>query len=111
MEVTKEIAEQAFAAIKKQFAAYIDENNGPELIENWDWLDSGPTPWAVVWEEGPFEWAYRAQTGGRDYEATLLMRDATGDQTKVVDTPEAEGWPEGFFTEAVTSWAVGIYPV
>lgn len=96
MDVTKEIAEQCFAAIVGQFNP--EEGYGPKLIENWDWLDSGPTPWAIVWEEGPYEWALRAQSGGTDPEFGTV-------------TPEAENWPEGVFAEAATSWAVGIYPV
>lgn len=100
MAVTQRQAEQAFRQIKQQFAAFIDpdvEQYGPQLIHNWDWLDSGPTKWAIVWEGGPYEWALLAETGGR----TEFGRAV----------PPAKNWPAGTFAEPVTSWAVGIYEV
>jgi hypothetical protein len=99
MAVTKRQAEQAFNQIKKQFAAYIEPGDeaayGPKLIHNWDWLDSGPTTWAIVWEGGPYDWALLAEIGGNDeFGATI---------------PAAKAWPAGTFAEPVTSWAVGIH--
>lgn len=102
MAVTKRQAQQAFRQVKDQFREItvdIDGANGPKLIKDWDWLDSGPTKWAIVWEGGPHDWAMLAETGGRlemEYGQTI---------------PPAKRWPAGTFAEAVTSWAVGIYEV
>jgi hypothetical protein len=97
MAVTKRQAEQAFNQIKKQFAAFIepDDKYGPQLVKDWDWLDSGPTPWAIVWEGGPYDWAHLAEVGG-----------TTEFGTKI---PAAKAWPKDTFAEPVTGWAIGIY--
>lgn len=111
MTVTREQARQALEATKLQFALHVEDapEYGPKLIENWDWLESGPTPWAIVWEDGPYEWAYRAQEGGMDEEATILARDIAELATVTLETPAAPLWPVGVFAEPVTSWAVGLY--
>lgn len=98
MAVTKRQAEQAFRQVKDQFAAFIEPGDeyGPQLIHNWDWLESGPTRWAIVWEGGPYDWALAAETGGKLEYGTI---------------EPAKNWPAGTFSEAVTSWAVGIYEV
>lgn len=112
--VTREQAEQALEAVKGQWSYDVAEGNVPKLVENWDWLESGTTPWAIVWEEGPDEWAMRAQNGGTDEEATALARDDSaiteilGEQFTVA-TPAAVAWPEGVFAEPITPWAVGLY--
>lgn len=101
MAVTKRQAEQALRQIRKQFWSFIadpiDLNSGPKLVHNWDWLDSGPTKWAIVWEGGPYAWALLAETGGTSEFGTKV--------------PAAEHWPAGTFAESVTSWAIGIYEV
>lgn len=100
MAVTKRQAEQAFRQFKEQFKGLLppeDYAHGPKLINNWDWLESGPTKWAIVWEEGPYEWAMLAQYGGKtEFGGTI---------------PAAKHWPAGTFAEAVTSWSIGIYEV
>lgn len=99
MAVTKRQAEQAYRQVREQFKAFLDENeiNNPKLIKDWDWCASGPTPWAIVWEGGPYEWAMLAQTGGTmEYGAEIKP---------------AKAWPAGTFAEPVTSWAIGIYLV
>jgi hypothetical protein len=99
MAVTKRQAEQAFRQIKAQFKGFLDEDEqyGPKLVRNWDWLESGSTKWAIVWEGGLYEWAYMAQSGGVSEFGT--------------DVPPAKAWPKGTFAEPVTSWAIGIYEV
>lgn len=100
MAVTKRQAEQAFRQFKQQFKGLLPDEgyaHGPKLIKDWDWLDSGPTKWAIVWEEGPFEWALLAQHGGKmEYGAVIAP---------------AKHWPAGTFAEPVTSFAIGIYEV
>jgi hypothetical protein len=100
MTVTREQAEQALEAIKGQWPYDVAEGNVPKLIENWDWLESGHIPFAIVWEEGPDEWAYSAGTGGEVYTdlGTFQIR-------------AAENFPAGVFAEPITSWSVGIHKI
>jgi len=80
--VTKKQAEKAFTQIKNKYKGYWSvENNAPKLVKDWNW--SGTTaPYAIIWEEGPFEWAIDASFS-----------------VKV----------EGVFAEPYTSWALGIF--
>jgi hypothetical protein len=47
----------AFQTVRKHYAKIITPNYGPKLIRDWDYPDSGPRDWAIVWEEGPDDWA------------------------------------------------------
>ena len=47
----------AFRKVKEHYADFITADYGPKLIHDWDYPDSGPITWAIVWEEGPDEWA------------------------------------------------------
>lgn len=99
MAVTKRQAEQAYREVREQFKAFLDENevNNPKLVKDWDYLESGPTKWAVVWEGGPYYWAILAETGGElEFGAKIAP---------------AKSWPKGTFAEAATSFAIGIYEV
>lgn len=120
MSVTREQAEAVLEAVKERYRSYWETGDKyapqpPKLVENWDWLDSGPTAWAIVWEEGPFEWAYRATSGGFDEEAALLIADAIGpeatrERARAGDfTEQPVAVPAGVWLEPVTTWAVGIY--
>jgi hypothetical protein len=125
MAVTRKQAEQVLAAIKKRYAGLLETDPElpslrpwppPKLIENWDFLDSGPTPWAIVWEEGPDEWAYRAAMGGLDEEVCHLAADEIG-RSKVARKVRDEGFAmeeplqvlKNVHLEPVTTWALGIY--
>lgn len=52
---------------------------GPQLVKGWDWYSH--TAWAVVWEEGPFEWSY------------YVDREM----------------PTSVFMEPITTWSLGLY--
>lgn len=80
--------------VEEAFGMKPDEEGGPVLVMAWDWLGTGAAP-AIVWEEGPYEWALLASGGGMSEFGT-------------VHQPIEE--PEGVFLEPVTSWALGIYP-
>lgn len=83
--ITKRQAEAAFAAVLEQYKVPLTLGAPkPELVRNWDYLDSGPTAWAIRWEDGPDEWAYH--------------------------TSQKEIFPAGVFVEPVTYWALGLYP-
>jgi hypothetical protein len=112
--ITREQAEQALACIKQQFKVYIDAGEPePKLVENWkpfvyrngEVVETPTYPFAIVWEEGPFEWVDRAKDGGVDEELTLLGREFK--ENYVARTPAAEGWPKGvgaspYFTYVLT---------
>jgi hypothetical protein len=108
--IAETTARAALAAIRAQFSAYLgDGEPAPEIRRDWDWLDSGPTPWAIVWEEGPDEWAHRAQQGGVDEHLTASAQDVIPGH--VSTTPPAADWPEGTYAEPITSWAVAIIEI
>lgn len=100
--VTRKDAEKVLAALKKQ---HPDETYPPQIVENWNWTGR-PTRWAIVWEEGPYEWAYTFPFGGLNEEATALAQEFI--PGAVIEDPVVE-IPDHLFTEAITSWAIGIY--
>lgn len=113
--ITREQAERALASIRQQFKTYIDAGEPePELIENWKpfvyqdgkVIETDTYPFAVVWQDGPFEWAHRAQEGGVDEELTLLGREFKEDY--VAHTPAAEGWPKGVHGEPYFSYVLTL---
>ena len=53
----------AFQKVKERYADYTTADSGPKLIRDWDYPDSGPIAWAIVWEEGPDEWAIDVSQG------------------------------------------------
>lgn len=124
-KVTREQAEAVLAAIRTQFKAYCSthaetaetfaddpelvavlttladgtpraETPQPVLVENFEFTAGMPAPFAIVWEEGPYEWAYAAMHGGVDQEFGGTIAAAT-------PVP-------GVTTEAYTTFAIGIYP-
>lgn len=111
--ITREQAEQAFEAIKLQFALFVGDagsQHGPKLIQNWDWMSTvTPTAWAVVWEEGPYEWTMRVKDGGVDEEATILAQDIEALKGVTLETPAALLWPEGVVAEPINSWSLSLY--
>lgn len=96
---TKRQAEKVLTAVKKAFAPWLDKDgNGPVLKENWDWFGHGnPTRWSIVWEEGPYQWTYLFPFGGRDEEFGFKIADVS------------DAIPAGFYAEAETGWAIGLY--
>jgi|PlaIllAssembly_1097288.scaffolds.fasta_scaffold01795_13 hypothetical protein len=98
---TKAQATKVLNALKRQRAAYIDgPDSGPKLVENWDWLGNGSdyiARWSIVWEEGPYEWSYLFPFGGIDEEFGFHVANVS------------DAIPEGFYSEAITSWAIGLY--
>lgn len=114
--ITREQAEQALASIRQQFKVYIDAGEPePILVENWkpftyrdgEVVDTDTYPFAIVWEGGPFEWAYRARWGGVDEELTLLGREFQ--EGYVAHTPAAEGWPKGVHAGPYFPYVLTLY--
>lgn len=100
---TKAEATKAFNALVRAWGGKkaIDEAfaNPPVLVKNWEWgwTTSNTYRWAIVWEEGPYEWAHMFPFGGIEEEFGLRVPDVS-DRTKNV------------FIECITGWAVAIYP-
>jgi hypothetical protein len=89
----KRDAEKALNAVKRTFKGWYDgPEDGPQLVKDWDWV--GPTPYAIVWEGGPYDWAMLASGGGRD---------EVGAKVEPIRV-------DGVFLEPVTGWALGVYP-
>jgi hypothetical protein len=99
-KLPRHIAEACLEQIKIQFKAEIEAGYGdPVLVEDWTDPDAdGDQHWAICWD-GPFEWTYRAQQGGRDWDLTLELRDATGNPNAVVETKPSPNWPDGVLGE------------
>lgn len=99
--VKKRDADKVLAAIRRQFAAWIDPAAGPDyapkLLKDFDWLGTGAPPYAIVWEQGsPYDWAMYA---GQEY-----IDEEFGFRVKAVE------FPPTIWTEAITGWALAIYP-
>jgi hypothetical protein len=96
--ITSSMANRTLAAVKKQWGEIADGDLGPKLIKDWDW-DGKPIDYAIVWEEGPFEWSYLFPNGGRmsEWDISFTLPDVSA---KV---------PAQVFAESVTSWSIGLY--
>ena len=118
LSLTREQAEASLAAIVAQFRTYVEPMTFPAvgdspaltlgptcplptLLENFD-----GTPWVVVWEEGPDEWAYRATGGGTSEEDRVLAAEFGA--TLPDESPTT--FPDGVWAEPVFSFALGLYP-
>jgi hypothetical protein len=110
--VTKREAERVLAAVKRAFPAYLDKGGkyGPKLVKDWDWgwTTSHVYEWAIIWEEGPYEWTYNFPEGGVDEELTAELHTIVPDAKPI--TTKAVELPDGVWTEPITSWAIAIYP-
>lgn len=98
-QITKRQAEQFLRALRKQCHVEPDSKYGPKLVEDWDWTGYGGAKWSIIWEEGPFQWTYLFPYGGVEEEFGLKVPDVS------------ERLPAGFYAEAITSWAIGLYPI
>lgn len=117
--ITHAQAERALGCVREQFKEYIAAGDPPpKLIENWVPVtcrdgrvrEDDSIPFVIMWEEGPYEWAYRAIEGGRDVELTKELRSVSGvDPAAVVDTPAAANWPKGVMGEPYFSYVLGLY--
>lgn len=105
--VRKADAEKVLAEVKRIYAVEADDPSQPTLVQDFDWLGGSLAPYAVVWEEGPYDWALLATSGGVDQELTSLMAGYL--KPGAVIEREAIKQPDGVFCEPITAWALGIY--
>jgi hypothetical protein len=121
--ITREQAEAALAAVKAQFAAYIEPlvinghdygptvDSQPVLVEDYE----GSGHWAISWEEGPDDWAYRASVGGTSEEERTLAGQAAEEfgvpYERVAPRPDEPIRVEGVHAEPHMSFILGLYPL
>lgn len=90
MTVTVKRAERALAIVRQwavdRHGYTEDELNNSDLSlkMDWDWPTGGPTP-AIIWEEGPYDWAMGL---------SFTVSDAIA----------------GVFAEPFSGWALCLYP-
>lgn len=92
MRPTKRQAEQVVAALVRQYPRSVTR---PTLVRDWDWFGTGTSPWAIVWEEGPHDWAHVFPYGGRSEEFGREVSEVR--------------LPAGVWVEPITGWAIGLY--
>ncbi len=107
-KITKRQAEQALAAIKEQFKAYLGSGaDEPTLYEPGFHTDA----WSIAWEGGPFQWTYIAFVGGFDEEVFSMAEPDVGEQrARQLATTAAVAAPAGVYGEAVNHWCLALYP-
>lgn len=125
--ITAAQATAALEAVKAQFAEYLkplvleaDEDGPaitypgspePTLVEDY----SREGVWAICWEEGPDEWAYRATMGGTSEEERVLAAQAAVEfgvdpSTTAPKADEPVTFPKGVYAEPYMSFVLALYP-
>jgi hypothetical protein len=115
-------AEAVFEAVKKRYALHLEGMSEtsldyPKLVEDWEpWWNNDIVPWAILWESGPDEWAYRFSDGGFDEELAILSGDLFG-RERTREMAEAGRFTEqpaqlkkDVFVEPGTSFVLCLYP-
>jgi hypothetical protein len=92
---TKRQAQSALRAIRKHFGFAPGDEGGPRLVEEYHgWYSSYPN--AIVWEDGPYEWAVAIRCGCT----------GCGDSCKLL---AADKLPKGTYVEAINGEALSLY--
>jgi hypothetical protein len=91
--ITRATALAALSAIRKQFGVGASEI-GPTLVKNYESMSGSTVPYAIVWEEGPYDWAIDA-----------FERSVTEFGHKL----EGVTRPAGLYAEAINGYALGLY--
>jgi hypothetical protein len=98
--VTKKQAEKVLRVLCAQRGVKLgDKEYGPQLVKDWEWgwTQSHTYRWAIIWEGGPYDWPFYFPYGGIEEEFGSNVPDVS---ERVNDV----------FVEAITSWAIAIYP-
>lgn len=93
--VTKRDAQRVLAAVIKQCPT---GGTPPTLVKDYETWGGGVAPYAILWEEGPYDWPYLFPYGGVDEEFGFKVPDVSATI------------PTGVFAEALNNWSVAIYP-
>lgn len=116
-KISQKQAEQSLAAIKAQFAAYLEPltldsgtvlpgDPAPTLVE--DWNGEG---WAICWEEGPDDWTYLVNGGVSETES-VMYADASLEFGVTIQPKayEPAKFPKGVWGEPYNSFTLCLYP-
>ncbi len=106
--ITRRQAEETLQIILQQFRPYVADDSKPVLYEPGHHSDS----WSIGWDDGPYEWTYRAFVGGFDEEIYFLALDAgtTKEAAENMAKMPAVNPPKGVFPEPINGWCLGLYP-
>lgn len=118
-KISRAQAEAALAAVRDRFKPYLEpfEIDGhvysaaypePKLAEDWNDREG----WAIVWEEGPDDWAYTVTSGGPSEEERTLVAQAAaefGADLKPAETPPVR-FPKTVYAEPYFSFVLALYP-
>jgi hypothetical protein len=108
---TKRQAQSALRAIRKFYGYKPGEYGGPQLVEEYHGWHS-TTRNAIVWEEGPFEWAIRASLGGFDEEMYHDLREFMTNEEAIYKAQVLPvKVPKGTYLEPINSYSLGLYTV
>lgn len=110
-QITRRRAEQALAAVKTQFKAYIDAGyDEPKLCEPGYHARS----WTIAWDGGPEEWSTLAfNPGAVDPEMYSEARFAGINEEaarRLAKVPDEDKCPAGVFAEPINYCILGLYP-
>jgi len=97
MKVTKAKAEAVARSVAKAFPDAVTETSRPVAVEGW--TESGG--WAVVWEEGPYEWCYQYNNLAAGYATKDEEFGFTRKPVKPV---------KGVYLEPYHSFVMAVYP-
>jgi hypothetical protein len=122
-KVTEAGAQQVLDAVIQRYRLYfqpIRNDDGSVLVEGDEkpfLLQDEGGNWEVVWEDGPYEWAYRFTMGGVNEEVAVELHQefgATKAEAGKRATEEAVALPARLTAqvsvEPATSYSLGIYP-
>jgi hypothetical protein len=91
---------KALETLLRRIVARWPDAEGHAVIQD-DVMGFGP---GIAWEEGPYEWAYLAASGGVDEEMAAEFGYAIR-PTRPISPPK------GWYIECITSWAVTLEEV
>lgn len=103
---TKRQAQTALRAIRKAYGYKPGEEGGPQLVEEYHgWYQTYRN--AIVWEEGPFEWAIRASMGGFDEEMYHDLRPLMSNEEAIYKAQVLPvKAPKGTYLEPINSYSL-----
>ena len=109
-KLTKKQAEAALKVIAKKFGA--DNDYGPSLIKDYQgWYSD--YAWAIVWEEGPYEWPMLLDGGFDDELFQMLYPEFEPDINKASMKARRSPavLPAGVWAEPINHYSLALHPV
>ncbi len=117
-KITRTQATRSLEAIRTAFATYLEPliidgkdygptcTDGPVLIEDYD-----GEGWAIIWEDGPFEWAFCLDGSPNEEEYALTAAASREFGSDIApSTRPAFVAPKGVWVEPIYSFALALLP-